>query len=185
VARETAPGQPLQCPFHRGRVAQWESARFTRERSQVRNPPRPFSILGRARPPATSRPASRPRSPARDRQGPRRSRRRRAAPCRSGGTRGGLMGGRSQLKATGDPPESLDRRRRRWPAVTPKRRSSRSAVTRPRLAPSVLGIRRRTHARWPRWAWWSRSGRVGRGRRAGCATRSSVSSRCVGRSRSG
>ena len=25
-----------------GRVAQWESARFTRERSQVRNPPRPF-----------------------------------------------------------------------------------------------------------------------------------------------
>ncbi len=24
-----------------GRVAQWESARFTRERSQVRNPPRP------------------------------------------------------------------------------------------------------------------------------------------------
>ena len=26
-----------------GRVAQWESARFTRERSQVRNPPRPFS----------------------------------------------------------------------------------------------------------------------------------------------
>ena len=25
-----------------GRVAQWESARFTRERSQVRNPPRPW-----------------------------------------------------------------------------------------------------------------------------------------------
>src|SRR5436190_22437252 len=25
-----------------GRVAQWESARFTRERSQVRTPPRPF-----------------------------------------------------------------------------------------------------------------------------------------------
>ena len=40
VAREG----PLQCPFHRlGRVAQWESARFTRERSQVRNPPRPSS----------------------------------------------------------------------------------------------------------------------------------------------
>jgi hypothetical protein len=28
----------------RGRVAQWESARFTRERSQVRNPPRPLRI---------------------------------------------------------------------------------------------------------------------------------------------
>ena len=28
-----------------GRVAQWESARFTRERSQVRNPPRPSSEL--------------------------------------------------------------------------------------------------------------------------------------------
>jgi hypothetical protein len=29
----------------RGRVAQWESARFTRERSQVRNPPRPSWAL--------------------------------------------------------------------------------------------------------------------------------------------
>src|SRR5438445_11516637 len=32
-------------PFYNGpsgRVAQWESARFTRERSQVRNPPRPL-----------------------------------------------------------------------------------------------------------------------------------------------
>jgi hypothetical protein len=29
-------------PARSGRVAQWESARFTRERSQVRNPPRPF-----------------------------------------------------------------------------------------------------------------------------------------------
>src|SRR5262249_45357203 len=29
---------------HRGRVAQWESARFTRERSQVRNPPRPLGF---------------------------------------------------------------------------------------------------------------------------------------------
>jgi hypothetical protein len=28
-----------------GRVAQWESARFTRERSQVRNPPRPCLTL--------------------------------------------------------------------------------------------------------------------------------------------
>jgi bifunctional DNA primase/polymerase-like protein len=27
-----------------GRVAQWESARFTRERSQVRNPPRPLAV---------------------------------------------------------------------------------------------------------------------------------------------
>ena len=49
LAREAAAGdtpaaaRPLQCPFHRGRVAQWESARFTRERSQVRNPPRPSS----------------------------------------------------------------------------------------------------------------------------------------------
>src|SRR4051794_4485201 len=31
---------PLQS-LSPGRVAQWESARFTRERSQVRNPPRP------------------------------------------------------------------------------------------------------------------------------------------------
>ena len=59
------------------------------------------------------------------------------------------------------------------------------AATRPRLAPRALRIRRRAQARWARWAWWSRSGRVGRGRRAGCATRASVSSRCVGRSRSG
>jgi hypothetical protein len=29
-----------------GRVAQWESARFTRERSQVRNPPRPLETPG-------------------------------------------------------------------------------------------------------------------------------------------
>jgi hypothetical protein len=70
-------------------------------------------------------------------------------------------------------------------AVAPKRRSSRSAATRPRLAPRALRIRRRAQACWARWAWWSRSGRVGRGRRAGCATRASVSSRCVGRSRSG
>ena len=28
---------------NKGRVAQWESARFTRERSQVRNPPRPWN----------------------------------------------------------------------------------------------------------------------------------------------
>ncbi len=31
-------------PCESGRVAQWESARFTRERSQVRNPPRPYII---------------------------------------------------------------------------------------------------------------------------------------------
>jgi len=31
--------RPYNAPS--GRVAQWESARFTRERSQVRNPPRP------------------------------------------------------------------------------------------------------------------------------------------------
>jgi hypothetical protein len=30
----------------KGRVAQWESARFTRERSQVRNPPRPLETPG-------------------------------------------------------------------------------------------------------------------------------------------
>ena len=29
-----------------GRVAQWESARFTRERSLVRNQPRPSSVMG-------------------------------------------------------------------------------------------------------------------------------------------
>ena len=68
------------------------------------------------------------------------------------------------------------------PAVTPKRRSSRSAATRPRLAPRGLRIRRRAQARG---VWWSRSRRVGRRRRAGCATRASVNSRCVGRSRSG
>ena len=38
----TAPGG-LYNPPPLGRVAQWESARFTRERSQVRNPPRPSS----------------------------------------------------------------------------------------------------------------------------------------------
>ena len=73
----------------------------------------------------------------------------------------------------------------RWRAVTPKRRSSRSAAKRPRLAPRVLRVRRGGPAGWARGAWWSRSGRVGRGRCAGCATRASVSSRCVGRSRSG
>src|SRR5262249_27491185 len=31
----------IDSALHWGRVAQWESARFTRERSQVRNPPRP------------------------------------------------------------------------------------------------------------------------------------------------
>jgi len=36
--RHLAPGHRISSP---GRVAQWESARFTRERSQVRNPPRP------------------------------------------------------------------------------------------------------------------------------------------------
>jgi hypothetical protein len=42
---------PRKRPHHdrlapeRGRVAQWESARFTRERSQVRNPPRPSWAL--------------------------------------------------------------------------------------------------------------------------------------------
>ena len=34
------PASTIAVPL--GRVAQWESARFTRERSQVRNPPRPF-----------------------------------------------------------------------------------------------------------------------------------------------
>ena len=38
--------RPAHCPNRlgrSGRVAQWESARFTRERSQVRNPPRPLA----------------------------------------------------------------------------------------------------------------------------------------------
>src|SRR3954469_18327787 len=50
VARERrrdveVPGgaSPTRMPCPLGRVAQWESARFTRERSQVRNPPRPSS----------------------------------------------------------------------------------------------------------------------------------------------
>src|SRR6187200_471804 len=40
----TAAGSPapFTIPVPLGRVAQWESARFTRERSQVRNPPRPL-----------------------------------------------------------------------------------------------------------------------------------------------
>jgi hypothetical protein len=101
-------------------------------------------------------------------------------------SRGGRMGCRPQLKgdrkSAGEPGPPLGAGGR---AVAPKRRSSRSAATRPRLAPRALRIRRRAQARWARWAWWSRSGRVGRGRRAGCATRASVSSRCVGRSRSG
>jgi hypothetical protein len=39
-----AAGAPpaFTIPVPLGRVAQWESARFTRERSQVRNPPRPL-----------------------------------------------------------------------------------------------------------------------------------------------
>jgi hypothetical protein len=36
-------------PVPLGRVAQWESARFTRERSQVRNPPRPLDGPGSER----------------------------------------------------------------------------------------------------------------------------------------
>ena len=38
------PAGPTASTIRRplGRVAQWESARFTRERSQVRNPPRPL-----------------------------------------------------------------------------------------------------------------------------------------------
>ena len=36
-----APAEPVESGLS-GRVAQWESARFTRERSQVRNPPRPL-----------------------------------------------------------------------------------------------------------------------------------------------
>ena len=39
--RRHGPGGARLWPV--GRVAQWESARFTRERSQVRNPPRPSS----------------------------------------------------------------------------------------------------------------------------------------------
>ncbi len=39
--RQMARPNRLRAP---GRVAQWESARFTRERSQVRNPPRPFGF---------------------------------------------------------------------------------------------------------------------------------------------
>jgi hypothetical protein len=54
-----------------GRVAQWESARFTRERSQVRNPPRPLvdstpvGILIRSRrQPGTPAPEAGPLKPA-------------------------------------------------------------------------------------------------------------------------
>ena len=43
--RSSTRGRPLEIDStaELGRVAQWESARFTRERSQVRNPPRPSS----------------------------------------------------------------------------------------------------------------------------------------------
>jgi hypothetical protein len=40
VRPEPMEDPQVDCPPP-GRVAQWESARFTRERSQVRNPPRP------------------------------------------------------------------------------------------------------------------------------------------------
>ena len=45
----TPPAPPNPNRISRpGRVAQWESARFTRERSQVRNPPRPLLRLERS-----------------------------------------------------------------------------------------------------------------------------------------
>src|SRR3954451_19754775 len=39
-----APGTGSRLRASPGRVAQWESARFTRERSLVRNQPRPFTV---------------------------------------------------------------------------------------------------------------------------------------------
>ena len=39
---QNCPEPAIECAAPLGRVAQWESARFTRERSQVRNPPRPL-----------------------------------------------------------------------------------------------------------------------------------------------